>query len=86
MKSRPVEIQEIDHLSVQDAVDEVSYRSSQDEGKRRDQPFFTFRQSYEHRHNEAYGDEGEEHKERDAEARGASGKNTECRSGIADVR
>ena len=85
MVAGPVKVQEVDHLSVEDTVDEVSHGPTQDKGEGCDQDLFSLRQSSKHHHNETDRKERKEKKEGYTKKCIASSKDAEGRPGIADI-
>ncbi len=85
MKSGPIKIQKVDHLSVEKAVDEISYGSAKDKSEGYDQSFFFFRQPPQHHHNENDSQKGEENEKGETKKRVAARKDAKGSPGISNV-
>ena len=85
MEARPIEIEKVDHLSIHDAIYEIPDGSAEDKSERRDQPFFSLRQTPKKSQNKADGQKRKKNEKRATEAFVAFSEDAEGRSCVADI-
>src|SRR5262245_52716287 len=86
MKAPPVEIEEIDHLTVKETIHEVADGTAENQSQRDSQQLFGLWQAEKDHDQENDRKQGEQEQKREAQHRLAAGHHAKGRTLIADIR